>query len=428
MVIVLIVAGIAGFVFYNNYKREKYIIEYMREHKELIYNLSEINKTHINFLESYKKRNKDRIDTNIEQKIQSVIDGLHIELEYSDVNIDDTIQYIGEFIRIENITLDGEDYNIFPFKALYIKDYNKNNQMDTIIDFSIKVDKESLLETLNQILDEKILIKMVGASGQLVNGRMQVTSEGSEGRTYNIDEVSDKLDEYTDLVYSELPEDGKLGLNVETRVISIYPTRTDIENINSKLSSFSTGYSSSGAGRKTNIAVASRNLNGVLLLPGESISVDKQIKSRNAKNGYAKAGSYLNGKTVQTYGGGVCQVSTTLYGAVLRAGIIPNTRFAHSMSVGYVPLGLDAAISEGYKDLVFSNPFDSPIYVAANANGGTLTFSIYGAEGLLEGYTYHPGSSSSNGGLRAKSWLNKMKDGQVVEKIDLFSSSYKPHS
>lgn len=247
-----------------------------------------------------------------------------------------------------------------------------------------------------------------------------VTESGKTGLSVNIDKLQGDI---IQLINSN--ESGSVTL--ETSVT--YPDVSDeqVVSINKKLATFSTGFNPGGS-RGTNIKVATKYINGTLVAPGETISIDRLIKGRNAKNGYLPAGSYLNGKTVQTYGGGVCQVSSTLYGAIIRVGIIPIERNAHSMSVSYVPLGLDAAISEGYKDLKIKNTYDLPIYIEGAVSGGTLTFNIYGNDQLLDGYTYKPTSTSSNGGLNADSWLQKIKDGQIVEKIHLFKSSYRPHS
>lgn len=96
------------------------------------------------------------------------------------------------------------------------------------------------------------------------------------------------------------------------------------------------------------------------------------------ENGYALAGSYENGQTVQTYGGGICQVSTTLYNAVIRAELKIVERFPHSMTVHYVPRSADAAIAGTHKDMKFKNTFDTPIYIEGKANGSTITFTVYG--------------------------------------------------
>ena len=99
-----------------------------------------------------------------------------------------------------------------------------------------------------------------------------------------------------------------------------------------------------------------------------------------AENGYAMAGSYLNGEVVDSMGGGICQVSTTLYNAVLRAELEVVERSPHSMTVHYVELSEDAAIAGTYKDIKITNNYSTPIYIEGTTAGKTLTFTIYGKE------------------------------------------------
>lgn len=99
-----------------------------------------------------------------------------------------------------------------------------------------------------------------------------------------------------------------------------------------------------------------------------------------AENGYAPAASYEMGSVVETYGGGICQVSTTLYLAVLRAELEVTERSSHSMIVSYVKPSMDAAIAEGYKDFRFVNNTDAPIYIMGYADGSEIGFVIYGHE------------------------------------------------
>ena len=96
--------------------------------------------------------------------------------------------------------------------------------------------------------------------------------------------------------------------------------------------------------------------------------------------GYKLAGAYENGQTVQSYGGGVCQVSTTLYNAVILAELEITERFSHSMPVDYVELSMDAAIAGDYKDLCFKNNLDTPVYIEGYTVGKDLYFNIYGDE------------------------------------------------
>ena len=99
-----------------------------------------------------------------------------------------------------------------------------------------------------------------------------------------------------------------------------------------------------------------------------------------AAGGYELAGAYENGQTVQSYGGGVCQVSTTLYNAVLKAELEVTQRSNHSMIVTYVKPSMDAAIAGDYKDLKFVNNLDAPIYIEGYTVGKDIYFNIYGQE------------------------------------------------
>lgn len=141
-----------------------------------------------------------------------------------------------------------------------------------------------------------------------------------------------------------------------------------------------TEYGNGTSGRKQNVAVGAEKINGTLVQPGEEFSVEAVVVPFDAENGYALAASYEMGKVVDSYGGGICQVSTTLYVAVLKAELEVTERYSHSMIVHYVDPSMDAAIAEGLKDLKFINNTDAPIYIEASADGSTLHFAIYGHE------------------------------------------------
>ena len=129
-----------------------------------------------------------------------------------------------------------------------------------------------------------------------------------------------------------------------------------------------------------NVQRGAELINGSLLYPGEQFSVYEAVAPMDAENGYELAGSYENGTTVQTYGGGICQVSTTLYNAVILSELQIDERYNHSMIVTYVKPSMDAAIAGTVKDLKFSNNTDAPIYIEGYTSGGQLYFTIYGEE------------------------------------------------
>lgn len=154
----------------------------------------------------------------------------------------------------------------------------------------------------------------------------------------------------------------------------------ELKKIQDNLGTFTTSYKTSGSSRSANIARGAELINGTILYPGETFSAYEAVSPFTAANGYYMAGSYLNGETVDSMGGGICQVSTTLYNAVIRAELEVVERSGHSMPVSYVDPADDAAIAGTYKDLKFKNNLDSPIYIEAYTSNKTVTFTIYGEE------------------------------------------------
>ncbi len=169
-------------------------------------------------------------------------------------------------------------------------------------------------------------------------------------------------------------------IQLATQVIEARGSEEELACIQDLLGTFSTNYGSSAAGRKTNIKNACSKLNGNVVYPGEEISVHDVIAPLTIENGYAVGGAFLNGQVVDSVGGGVCQVATTLYNALIRAEIDITMRYNHSMIVAYVEPSDDAAIAGDYKDLRFKNNSDYPIFIEGSANGSQLSFRIYGKE------------------------------------------------
>ena len=166
-------------------------------------------------------------------------------------------------------------------------------------------------------------------------------------------------------------------------------TQAELDLITTKLTTFSTKYEWSYDARKYNIKLAAEMINGSLVMPGQEFSFNRTIGGGAGKaNGFQEAGIYVGLEMVQEPGGGVCQVSSTMYNALLNLGITPKERDNHGMLVSYLPPGMDAVVYAPDLDLRFINPFDSPLYITASADGETLNFNVFGAKGVLGGYTY----------------------------------------
>lgn len=152
-----------------------------------------------------------------------------------------------------------------------------------------------------------------------------------------------------------------------------------LDRITEVMSEFSTSFNETQANRSSNIRLACKALNGQIVMPGEEISYNTVVGKRTAENGYMEAPVFKNGKKVLDNGGGVCQVSTTMFNAALFADLEIVKRTNHSRRVPYVPMGRDATVdySSGV-DLVVKNPYDFPIAISSEVRGNTVTFRVLG--------------------------------------------------
>ena len=148
---------------------------------------------------------------------------------------------------------------------------------------------------------------------------------------------------------------------------------------------FSTNYAKSSAERKHNVALAGKSLNNLFIDVGGEFSFNKTVGARTEKRGYRTAKIIVNGEFTEGVGGGVCQVSTTLYNAVVRAGLKVTEFHAHSLAVSYVLPSTDAMVNSNSSDLRFLNNTHNPIIIKTVADGSTLKVRIYG-EPLKEKY------------------------------------------
>ena len=142
-------------------------------------------------------------------------------------------------------------------------------------------------------------------------------------------------------------------------------------------SSFTTTYANSGSNRCYNISKAAESINGTTVGVGETFSFNNIVGDRTEARGYKTSKVILDGNYTEGVGGGVCQVSTTLYNALLLAGFIPKA-VQHSLVSSYVKAGFDAMVSYGSADLSFVNNTDHPIYISATTKGKSVTFTVYG--------------------------------------------------
>lgn len=258
------------------------------------------------------------------------------------------------------------------FKEL--KDLEKENR---IVDMGLAIDKQL---TANKIHGKrsKIDIKVVNNGVKRVDNTF-VYVPGKDGNEVDIVASVNELNEYIGTTWEIAPVE-KPRFTLSSSVTHPRGTEEEVSVIKDLLGSFTTNYKSSGWGRAKNVENGAEKINGIILYPGEEFSVYEAVNPFTKENGYELAGSYLNGETVESFGGGICQVSTTLYNAVLNAELEITQRYSHSMIVTYVDPSADAAIAGTYKDFRFKNNYDFPVYIEGVYKNRNLTFNIYGVE------------------------------------------------
>lgn len=174
----------------------------------------------------------------------------------------------------------------------------------------------------------------------------------------------------------------------EIPLIITKPTKTikDIgtEAFPDKLGTCSTNYYASNVNRTTNLKLAAQKINGTVLLPGEEFSYNKTVGERTIQAGYKEAAVYSNGEVVNGLGGGICQISSTLYDAVVIANLNVTQRRNHQFVTSYLPAGKDATVVWGSQDFKFVNTREYPIRIEATVNGGVATVSIWGVKEDVE--------------------------------------------
>ena len=217
-----------------------------------------------------------------------------------------------------------------------------------------------------------------------------------------------------------------------------------------RLSTFSTRYDASDKDRTTNLVIACQKLNGKVIMPGETFSYNAALGPRTYAAGYRNGKIYSNGQVVDGLGGGICQISSTLYNAALMSDMEIVERRNHQFVTSYVDKGRDATVVYGATDFRFKNTRTYPIRLVASATGGVATVSVYGIKEADREYTYSfrtdvistipyttkyvEDSSVAAGkevvtqkgtnGLVCKTYMTKMLNGKVVSTKLLSTDTY----
>lgn len=436
VIAVLLIAVVSissfGFIFYNDYKKMKSAVEI-----ETIYNNISVNNVNIGGLskeEALKALNEQTEKVLEENKITVTNGEKRFDFNFNQFeakyNLEKAVDEAYNYARDGSVR---ERYNLIQ----NILNNGKNIEAEYSYNSEIVTNKIKELEN-------EFYVEPKNATMKKTNGNF-VIEKGVNGIKLNVEETSKAVCTLLD---------SKTGGEVQVITEQAEPKYNEdsFANAKSVIGTFSTNYSG-GGGRVTNMEIAASKINGTVLYPGDVFSTNDCFGPSTAENGYKPAPTIIGGKLVDDLGGGVCQVSSTLYNAILLAELDIVERQNHSLKVGYCDYGFDATLAGDYIDLKFKNSTDAPLYMESHLTNNQVVVTIYGHEihsptrkitfenALVEtvqppaeSITYD--SSLPEGtrkvtvnplkGYKYKLYKLVYEDGKLIEKVEVNSSYYRP--
>lgn len=386
---------------------------------------------------------KDEALKEVSKITEERINNKKINFSYGDRDLPIALKDFGYSLNLEDAV--NEAYNIGRSKGLF------SNYLDIVSSFIFKKNiiadssfdegkKDAVLTNLAREIHKKPLDAL-----PIFNEDGTITiAKSKKGRYLDLNEAKGLLN--TDM------------LNEEKIELPVYDTEPKIQSdyyqgIDKVLGDFSTDYSSSIKNRKENIKIASEKFNNMKLNPADEISFNDIVGEISEATGFKNATVIVGGEYETGIGGGICQVSTTLYNSLILSDLEIVERHNHSRPINYVDLGTDAAVARGYKDLKFKNNTNNPIIILAEADGQKLDFKVLGnsadrdykvkiipqrlgvvspdvkttySDSIPEGETVV--KESGKNGYSYKTYKEVVKNGEVVEKKEISKSYYVPKS
>ncbi|MGH1280238.1 VanW family protein [Bacillus basilensis] len=251
-----------------------------------------------------------------------------------------------------------------------------------------------------------------------------------EGATVNISQSQngEKIDKgkLTDLTKQAITS-GTSDVTLPVTLLKPERSTEDIQKMGIKevIAEYSTPMAGRNGNQSFNVNKSANTLSGVIVAPDETFSFNGRVGVTDAAHGYKSAAVYSQGKVIQSAGGGVCQVSSTLYSAALRADLGIVSRSNHSMPVNYLPLGQDAAVADYGPDLKFKNNTGNHIYIQAFSNGGSITTRIFGTNTGKNVEVSSQVVSRTGDKITAVTYKKVTQNGEVVSNGQISKSVYK---
>ncbi|WP_347707744.1 VanW family protein [Clostridium sp. 1001275B_160808_H3] len=306
----------------------------------------------------------------MDKKLDILVGDKKLELAYSEIKPKYDIESIAE-----------EAFNYGKDGGMFSKNSLIKNDDDINIEAKITYDEESL-KAFEEKVKTEVNVAPKDATIEINSGNIVVTSE-VVGKKIDEEELHNKLVENINGDPTNTVE-----LTFELKEEQAKVKAEDLNKVTGKISGYSSSYKDTGDGRVKNMQIAAQIVNGTVVMPGEEFSYNALIGDTTPDKGYEKANTYIGNEIVPDYGGGICQVSTTLYRAAMRANLRSTERMNHSLTVSYSEPGLDATVANGVIDYKFKNSYDFPVYIQGYVAGGTVSFNIYGNVEAMGGKTY----------------------------------------
>ncbi len=295
-----------------------------------------------------------------------------IKYEYKKEVEDDMLkQSYVDFNEVNNSTIDIDlDGNINTYKVSSFNPKVYTNKVKNENQFYIDYDIEKINKVAKE-LSKEYSVQPVEPYFNVVDGKLE-TFEGKSGFVFDSEEINKNL-------YNALKNREKY-VKIESKIKNPKYKVTDLRKISDLLGIFSTSLGDSSEGRKQNLTVASNCINNKIIMPMETFSMNEVLGEFTYDKGYVDAPVIVNGVLTNDIAGGVCQISSTLYNAVLHAELKVIERTNHSSLVKYLPGGFDATLATGVIDFKFKNNTNAPIAIISVVTEDKVIVSIYGQE------------------------------------------------
>ncbi len=327
--------------------------------------------------------------------------------------------------------------------SYYIEDNNliiTNGKKGNVVDIEATIEK----------------IKSTISNFNIINDPIEIVVKEQEPQAIDIDKIHNEIYKdpkdayYTQDPFAVYPSENGLDFNISVEEAKnilgdqsaeeyIIPLKTLYPNITTNmigteafpdlLSEYSTKYSTADRDRTTNLQLAANKINGTVLMPGETFSYNKVVGERTIAAGYKEAPIYVSGEVVDGLGGGICQITSTLYNAVVYANLEVTQRSNHQFVPSYVTASRDATVVYGSIDFQFKNNRNYPIKITCSVSGGIAKFQIFGLrqddDYQVEISSYVTGRTST--AIYSEAYKILKRNGQEVSRQLLSKDTYKRH-